>query len=395
MSETRGALEGMRVIDLSTTVAGAWCTRLLADFGADVILLEDKDGHPTRRLEPLTEDGKSVVSEYVLANKRSMVLGLDHPEGRRALANMVRSSDVVVESGRPGGLEDYGIGLEAHATRYRRLVVASITPHGQHGGREELPGNDLTAYARSGWASFTGLTSAPPLKGSGFNASMFAGIAAYGAIVSALHARERDGKGQRIDIAESEAIGTGFAPAFLRAQYSGRAEGRDEQIDVTTGPVPVQDGHFALTISRAHFWRDAMNLLGLTDLAEDRRFDTSWYRAQHRDEYVPRVMERMAQWKKMELFDALATLRVVAGPVLTMEELSENEHLKAREFFTKPEDTPDGPEYPGAPMKLSATPWSLRHRAPRVGEHTVRLLREVAGFTDDWVGSLADQGVLG
>src|SRR5688572_24487351 len=118
MAETRGALEGMRVIDLSTTVAGAWCTRLLADFGADVILLEDKDGHPTRRLEPLTDDGKSVVSEYVLANKRSMVLGLDHPEGRRALATMVRRSDVVVESGRPGGLADYGIGLEAHAERY-------------------------------------------------------------------------------------------------------------------------------------------------------------------------------------------------------------------------------------------------------------------------------------
>jgi crotonobetainyl-CoA:carnitine CoA-transferase CaiB-like acyl-CoA transferase len=157
----------------------------------------------------------------------------------------------------------------------------------------------------------------------------------------------------------------------------------------------VRDGYFALTMSRAHFWRDAMNALGLSELAEDRRFDAGWYRREHQDEYVPRVHERMAQRGKMELFDALAALRVVAGPVLDVGELHENEHLRERGAYVRPADDADGPEYVGAPFRMSATPWALERRAPRPGEHAARVLREVAGFTDDWVGALAEQGVLG
>src|SRR5690349_6887939 len=125
---------------------------------------------------------------------------------------------------------------------------------------------------------------------------------------------------------------------------------------MTTGPVKVRDGYFALTISRAHFWRDAMNLLGLPDLSEDQRYEASWYRQQHKQDYVPRVEERMATWTKMELFDALATLRVVAGPVLTMDELASNPHLRERGYYVRPSEDASGAasaEYPGAPFKMS------------------------------------------
>jgi crotonobetainyl-CoA:carnitine CoA-transferase CaiB-like acyl-CoA transferase len=108
-----------------------------------------------------------------------------------------------------------------------------------------------------------------------------------------------------------------------------------------------------------------MTLLGLTDLAEDQRFEVSWYRQQHKADYVPRVEERMAQWTKMELFDALATLRVVAGPVLTMEELATNPHLRARNYLAPPAE--GGVEYPGPPFRMSKTPWALEHGAPSPG----------------------------
>ncbi len=389
------ALDDIRVIDLSTSMAGAWCSRLLADFGADVIAVEPLGGSPLRRLAPFDESGDSIPARYALANKRSIILDVEHPQGRKVLSNMLRRSDVVVESGVPGALGSWGVGLERLDALWPELILASITPHGRDGGRERIPGNDLTAYAYSGWASINGLAAREPLKGSGFTASFMAGLAAYGAVVTALCYRDEHGGGQRIDVSEVEALGATFSPSMLRAQYQGDRQGRKQRMDLVSGPVPVRDGYFALTISRAHFWRDAMNVLGLSELAEDRRFDAGWYRREHQDEYVPRVHERMAQRGKMELFDALAALRVIAGPVLDVGELHENEHLRERGAYVRPADDADGPEYVGAPFRMSATPWALERRAPRPGEHAARVLREVAGFTDDWVGALAEQGVLG
>ena len=394
-NDNAGALGDVRVIDLSTSMAGAWCTRLLADFGADVVMVEPPGGSPLRRLAPSDGNGDSIPARYVHANKRSIILDLGQPNGRRALSRILRNSDIVVESGHPGSLDGYGVGLDELEQRWPKLILASITPHGQDGGREQRPGNDLTAYAQSGWASINGLAHREPLKGSGFSASYVAGIAAYGAVVTALNVRDGDGHGQRVDVAEVEALAAAFAPVALRGQYQATVPPRKATMDLTTGPVPVKDGHFALTISRAHFWRDAMNLLGLPDLAEDRRFDAGLYRQQHKEQYVERTQEQMAQWDKMALFDALATLRVVAGPVLTMDELASNEHLSARGYFSTPADDPQAPQYPGAPFKLSAAPWALRRRAPRPGEHSVRVLREVAGYTDDWVGAMAESGALG
>ncbi len=358
------ALADLRVVDLTSSIAGAWCSRLLADFGADVVLVEPPEGSALRRLEPFALDAStgerfSVAAAYVLANKQSVVLDRTQAEGAALLAALVRRADVVLTSDADG---------RAIAGDRPEVVHVSITPHGLEGGRAGWAGNDLTAWALSGWASVNGLADRAPLKGSGANASMVAGIGAFAATLAALVARDRDGRGQLVDVSETEVLTTTFSPSMLRSLYQGRAEARDARVDMTTGPVPVRDGYFALTISRAHFWRDAMNLLGLTDLAEDQRFETSWYRQQHRDDYVPRVEERMAQWTKMELFDALATLRVVAGPVLTMDELTANPHLRAREYFTRPASGGDGnPEFPGPPFRMSGTPWHLERPAPRTG----------------------------
>lgn len=358
------ALGDLRVIDLTNTLAGAWCSRLLADFGAEVVLIEPPEGSALRALEPLATDPAtgtriSIPAAYVLANKQSAVIDRGSAEGRALLGALIGRADVVLTS----DTEARAL-IEDHDS----LIHVSVTPHGIDGGRADWTGNDLTAWALSGWASVNGLADRPPLKGSGANASMVAGIGAFAATLAALVARDRDGAGQLVDVAETEVLATTFSPSMLRSLYAGRPEARDVRVDMTNGPVPVQDGYFALTISRAHFWRDAMNLLGLTDLAEDQRFEASWYRQQHRDEYIPRVEERMAHWTKMQLFDALATLRVVAGPVLTMDELTENVHLRERGYFTRPVSMGDaGPEYPGPPFRMSRTPWALVQPAPVPG----------------------------
>ena len=202
--------------------------------------------------------------------------------------------------------------------------MTHVTPFGMSGARAELPANDLAIAALSGWAFINGQLDREPLKLSGWQASMCAGAMAYAGTLAAVAHRDRHpGEGQEVDIAELDVMVSTFAPALLRGQYHGVAQQRRKDADMTAGPVPVADGHFALTISRAHFWRDSMTLLGLHDLAEDERWESGEYRAKHKDEYVARVQEAMSHWTKMDLFEELSSRRVIAGPVLTMEELHE------------------------------------------------------------------------
>jgi formyl-CoA transferase len=246
------------------------------------------------------------------------------------------------------------------------LIAALVTPHGITGGREERAGNDLTAWALSGWASVFGLQSREPLKGSGRSGSYIAGAAAYGAIVTALYARHRDGLGQVVDVAESEAIGTGFGPYALRAQQTGQTPQRRGD-DPFPGPLPVRDGYFVLSLSRDHFWRDAMNVLGLPEYADDPRLNTPQQREQSRDVYSPGVQTKLLEWDRADLLETFGTMRIVGGAVLEPSELADNPHLRERTFFVRPAGAPDAPLSVGAPVRLSATPLELRTPMPEVG----------------------------
>jgi crotonobetainyl-CoA:carnitine CoA-transferase CaiB-like acyl-CoA transferase len=370
-----GALAGLRVLDLSTSVAGAWCSRTLADFGADVIMVEAPGGSPLRGLAPFAGDGTSIPAAYYLANKRSVTLDAALAGGREQALRLGRACDVVVSSMQPAALAEAGLTYADFATP--SLIMAHVTPYGMTGERADLPGNDLTTAALSGWAYVNGNAGGEPLKMHGWQSSLCAGSLAYSGILAALHWREgHPGEGQEVDVAELDAMVSTFAPALLRGQYTGVAQERRKDADMTAGPVPVADGYFALTISRAHFWRDSMNVLGLHDLAEDERWGSGEFRAKHKDEYVRRVEGAMSGWTKMELFEELASHRVVAGPVLSMEELIANPHLRAREFWVTPEGSDT--EYAGPPARLSRTPWALRAPMPVAGADDASVLDAAA-----------------
>ena len=162
-------LAGVRVVDVGDRIATAWCSRLLADYGADVYVVESDEGHLARRLPPFDTSGGSLTAGYVLANKKSV--------GPEAAKRLIGSADVIVT-----GLGDG----ESLLKQNPDAVVCAITPYGQTGDLKNFLGNDLTAYARSGWAYCNGLLGRPPLKGSGYQASYQAGTLAFGAILSAL-----------------------------------------------------------------------------------------------------------------------------------------------------------------------------------------------------------------
>lgn len=392
------ALDDLRVLDLSGYVAGPYCAKMLADFGADVIKIEPPAGESGRRLPPFIDDvpgpDRSAFFLFLNTNKRSVTLDVTTAGGAKILLQLIAHADIVIESFPPGTLEELGIGCEVMESVQPGIILTSITPFGQTGPWRNLPINDLVAYACSGWASINGWPNREPLKASGHQGSMQAGILAFVATMNALVHRDRSqNEGQHVDVSILEALLATFAPIVLQAQYEGVAHGRRAP-NFQNGPVPAKDGYFALTLSRAHFWRDAMNELGLPELAYDERFYASKSRREHAPLVAPVIEERIAGREKQELFEALGTLRVVGGMVLTTEELFSDPHVKDRGFFVS-SDACGGPglTYPGPPFKMSETPWHLSMTAPRLGQHTAEVLAEIGLHPCD-LGSLATAGVI-
>jgi crotonobetainyl-CoA:carnitine CoA-transferase CaiB-like acyl-CoA transferase len=340
--DSAATLDGLRVLDVGMRPSTAWCGRLLADLGAEVIGAEPDGGHPLWRDPP--------AAAYFLANRGRA--------GWSALRDLAAAADVILTS--ESSPEST---VEALRERSAAALIACVTPYGR-GTATTDPGNDLTAYATSGWASMNGLQSDAPLKGSGYNASFQAGTFAWAAVTAALL---RDPAGEVLDIAERDVLCSTFSPAYLRQQYSGAPERRRALADITAGPVPVADGYFALTMSRPHFWQNAMRILGLDDLAEIPELQTSGARAARKEQWADRVQQAMLGWKRQDLFDALAARRVIAGPVLDLADLGRNPQLAAREFFRAPAAAAEGPRQPGPPAHYGRSRWELRRPAPGPG----------------------------
>ncbi len=277
-------LSGIRVLDLGTRVSTAWCTRLFADYGAEVIAVEQEGGHPLRNEGPFDTGQVSIPSRYFLVSK-----GIADPVD---LPDLVANADVIITSNAIGDL-----GAQELSKANSNALVCAITPHGLDGDLTKRPGNDLTASASSGWAWLNGTKDREPLKGSGYQASYQSGTFAFGATLAALIEQLASGAtGQIIDISEREVLVSTCAPAPLRCQYSGADWPRKTTMDVNDGPVPVKDGWFALTISRPIFWIKAMEVLGLPELAADKDLQQAGLRHRHKDRFVDKVGDAMKQW---------------------------------------------------------------------------------------------------
>jgi len=357
---------GLRVLDLSTRLSGAFCARLFADFGADVLLAEPPEGHDLRREPPFAGDEpgpeRSLLHAYANANKRSAVVrSAPDPllSGLRGWADVVITTD---PDARPqsGG-----------------TVEVSVTPYGLSGPMRDRRGNDLTACALSGWAALSGDPGEPPLKASSNQVGYLAGVNAFVGAAAALYHRDRTGESQLVDVSELESIAEIAGPALLVATYEGQAQPRHEP-DYLRGPIACKDGYVFVYFGRGEFWRDAMNALGLPELAEDQRFAQARYRRQHRDEISSRIAEQVRTRGKWELFDALNAVRCIVGVVQDTRDVVESEHLAARDFFVGLNAAGKvGVKFPGTPIKFSETPGSFRRPAPRLGEHQAEVEREL------------------
>ncbi len=369
------ALTGIRVIDLSDRLSGAYAARMFGDHGADVILAEPAAGHALRHEAPFAGDEsgpkQSLLHSYANWNKRSIVVN-DAAE----LADLVSSADIVVTTALPPWSKDLKAALDALRSD---AIHLSITPHGLTGPLASVPGNNLTSCARTGWCHINGLENEPPLQLPVHQTGYIAGVAGFVGALAALHRQV----GERVDVSEMEALALTNAPWAIVGQFKGEGE-------VANGPngprergkpgplYGTADGHLNLGFGDWAQWRSAMTFLGLPTLAVDPVYEPVLGRYQQELDPVKAALgEALATRNKWEVFHELARFRCISGVVQNAKELLENEQLNAREFFVETEVAGKSVRAPGPSVKLYSTPWALTRNAPGLDDHAESIRAEI------------------
>jgi alpha-methylacyl-CoA racemase len=375
------ALAGLRVLDLSRLLPGGFCSLLLADFGADVIKVEDTGmGDYVRADEP---------SFHALnRGKRSVRIDLKNAAGRDAFLRLVRTADVVLESFRPGVMDRLGVGYARLREENPRLVYCAITGFGQGGPYAQRAGHDMNYLALTGLLGLTGEPDGPPIQAAGQIADLGGGalMAAFG-ILAALRARERSGEGQFVDVSMTDGALSWLAMVAARYLADGRLPRRGE--DQLAGglicyrPYRCADGWVTLGALEPKFWRAWCEGLGREDLA-DRQFEAVGSDTHRAVEAVFAERTR-AQWRAFnDEHDCCLE------PVLDLDEALESELFRAREMVVEVDDA----RLLGTPVKLSRTPADpARAGGPAIGADTDPVLAE-AGYGAEEIGALRDAGAV-
>ncbi len=372
------AFAHLRVLDLSEKLSGAYAARMFGDFGADVVLAEPPDGHPLRDEPPFLDDrpgiDRSVMHGYANWNKRSVVVG-----DADVVARLAETADVLVTNAiRPWP----DIVVRAIDALAAGAIHLSITPHGLDGPLSGVCGNNLTACARTGWCTINRLVGEPPLQLPVRQMGYIAGVAGFVGAAAALWRRERTGAGERVDVSEVEALALTNAPWAMLGLFVGgrrmeygpngpRHRGEPAPLwQTANGPMNLSFGDWGL-------WREALRFLGLYELAEDEFYLPRAGRNTKNPKPVRAALARaVATRDKWDVFHELARLRCPSGVVQNPRELAESEQLRERKFIVSARVGGRDLRAPGAPARLSETPWRLRRQAPRLDEHGDEIVRE-------------------
>src|SRR5437867_7514846 len=368
------SLSDLCVLDLSTGIAGAFCTKLFAEFGADVITLEPPSGHPARRIGPFAADrphrGTGALWLYLGTNKRSATLNIETATGLRLFQHMVEEANIVVEDFAPGKRDDLGLSFDAMRRIKRRIVLVSITPFGQTGPRAGWRATNITSFASGGQMSLTGDPDREPLVAGGYQAEYQAGLQAFAAAAVAAFNADALEVPQHIDISAQECMASAlelYLPwwAYLQRDISKR---RGNVLSAMVGVFPAREGHIGLHVMPRQ-WPWFARAIGRSDLIDDERFKDNYSRLQNNDELEAIVYEWAGRQDAKEVYRTAGAARAPVAFVHSIADLLESEHLREREYFDSIEHPIAGEQtYPGPPFRMSAVGWKSG-RAPLLGEH--------------------------
>jgi formyl-CoA transferase/CoA:oxalate CoA-transferase len=392
MSLADGPLQGVTVLDLTRVLSGPYCTMLLADMGARVIKIEQPGrGDQTRAWGPPFVSGESAYFLSINRNKESVTLDFTRPAARAVLERLTAKADILVENFRPGTLARIGFDYESLRARYPRLVYCSISGFGQSGPRRGEAGYDAVVQAEGGLMSVTGEPQGAPVRVGVAVADLVAGLFAAQGILLALFARQHTQCGQLVDVSLLDTVAalmSYHAESYLAAGEVAQRLGNQHPSIAPYDTFDTQNGPLVLAIGNDDQFRRFCEV-ALPSLATDPRFSTNPTRVEHYGELRSAVADRLRQQPREEWITRLRAVGVPCGSIRTIAEALADPQLDAREMIAAVEHTTAGRlQVLGVPIKLSATPGSVRTAPPTLGQHTESVLRDDLGLDADAIAHL-------
>ncbi|MGY6270450.1 CaiB/BaiF CoA transferase family protein [Achromobacter denitrificans] len=392
-------LSGIRVLDLSRVLAGPWCTQTLADLGAEVWKIEAPGhGDDTRGWSPPDVGGESTYFLCANRSKESIAVNLKHPEGQRIVRDLARQADVLVENYRLGALEAFGLGYDDLAAINPGLVYCSISGYGRSGPRAAEPGYDFVIQAESGLMSITGEPEGAPMKLGVAITDLVTGMNGVQAILAALLARARNGRGQHIDLALLDGAVSVLANVGAGYLAAGHAPGRLGNAHPTVVPYQIfatRDGSFALAVGNDGQFARLCGLLGHPEWSADPDYATSRARVLNRDRLIPMLEALFAAEDTAHWLARVRAAGIPAGAVRRVDEALDAPEIAARGMIA---DTPDARHGTlrllRSPLHLRGTPPREPISPPRLGEHTDAVLARTLALDEAELAALRGQGVI-
>jgi crotonobetainyl-CoA:carnitine CoA-transferase CaiB-like acyl-CoA transferase len=407
---TGTAFEGLRVVEIGSYVSAPFAGKCLADFGAEVIKVEPPEGDPARKLGPFPGDEvdteKSGMFLFLNTNKLGVTLDLGTATGRELLRRLLVDTDVLVENNSPSVMREWGLTYEALCEVNPRLVMTSVTPFGQSGPYAEYRTTPLVSYAMSGLAYETPsggvgedrIETYPPVSGWGWQVAFVAAFNAAWATVAALLQRDSTGRGQHVDVSELESGAATLRPNVIEPSYLPREPGwaKTKRSQRTGGGIyRTNDGYVSIGANDEHQWARWKAVMGNPEWAESEIFGTILGRREHMDALHLMAEGWTTQLSKREITEQMQEARTIAFPVYRPREVLDDEHNAVREVFVEHDHPVAGRvRFPGAPFKLSQSPWQLVRPAPQLGEHNAEVLGSRLGLSADELVQLRGVGTI-
>lgn len=396
--QSPGALDGIRVIDLTRVLAGPFCAMMLGDMGADVVKIEQPGrGDDTRAWGPPFVGEESAYFLGANRNKRGMTLNLKDESARAVLAELLREADVVVDNFKLGTMARFGFDDAWYEENAPQIVRASILGYGSTGPRAGLPGYDFLLQAESGLMSITGEADGDPMKLGVAIVDLCTGMYALSSILAALQARHRTGKGQYVEVSLYDTGVSLLANVAANYLASGKEAGRygnGHPNIVPYNAYPTRDGMIALSVGNDGQFQTFCNAVGQDEWADDIRFTRNRDRVENRDACDAMISELLKTDDTANWLDKLQSAGVSCAPINTVAQALTAEHTIARGLVTKATHSVEGDvDLPGIPFKLMGTPATVRRAPPTLGEHTDEVLREL-GKSPEEIAALRDTGAI-
>jgi len=388
-------LEGLRVLDVSTILAGPLCCQLLGDYGADVIKVEHPHGGDNMRGHGRSKDGVPIWWKEISRNKRTVAVDLKAPGGAEVLRKLAAGADVLVENFRPGTLERWGLGPEVLHADNPGLVLVRLTGFGQTGPYSARAGFGTLAEAMSGFAAATGEADGPPTLPAFGLADSICGIAASSAVMMALRHRDRTGEGQVVDLSILEPIMTAVGPGPTIYQQTGEVAQRHGNRSTNNAPrntYRTSDGGWvAISTSAQRIAERVMHLVGHPEVVDEPWFATGGGRAEHVELLDEMVGSWIATRDRETVLAAFADAGAAIAPVYDSRDITEDPHVRETQMLVEVDDDDLGPLLQHNVMwRMSASPGRIRHTGRDLGADTDEVLREL-GYDDADITRLKEE----